>query len=120
MGKIKTHRASAKRFTTTGTGVVTRSSGATLNSSSYARYGNVVQLFVECTSSGSTSAGSNCFAGTISDTSLIPKVYGGGTSYSASSGLIGYIDSSGNITVRVVGATLATNRPFTMVFTYIV
>ena len=119
-GTRGTWRRLAVEETTTGSNVVSRSSGASLNSSEYRRFGNVVQLVLACNTTASTNTGSNCFAGTINDSALIPKTVSAGISYSASSGLIGSIDTSGNIVVRVVGSNLATNRPFTISFTYVI
>lgn len=107
--------------TTTGSGIVTRSSGGTLNASNYAKYGNVVSLHIQITSpSSSTSTGSNVFTGTINNSSYYPKVNANGVSYQSSSGIIGYIETNGSITIRVVGANLAASKQFNIGFTYVV
>jgi hypothetical protein len=106
--------------TTTGSGIVSRSTGATLTSNSYAKYGNVVSLSITVTTSGSTSAGSNCFTGTISNTSYRPKQNTNGIGYNGTSGVIGYLQTDGSITFRVIGATLPTNKTVSIGFTYVV
>ena len=106
--------------TETGTGIVSRSSGATLNSSSYAKFGNVITLDINLTSSGTTNTGSNAFKGTINNSTFYPKVSAGGTSYNGSTGLLGYIDTSGNITIRVIGANFSSGKDFSIVFTYVI
>lgn len=106
--------------TETGTGVVSRTSGAGLDGSSYVKYGNVVQLTISCKTSSAINAGSNAFQGTINNSALKPKSGINGCSYSASVALIGFIDTDGSITVRVLVSNMATNRPFTISFTYII
>lgn len=102
-----------------GTGIVTRTSGASLESSSYAKYGNIVTLSIAITTTASVSAGSNVFQGTV-DNNFAPRINAGGTSYNGSSGLLGYIDENGDITIRVIGSSIASGRPFNIVFTYVI
>ena len=106
--------------TTTGTGVVTRSGGATLSGSSYRKYGNVVQLNISLTTTSSTGVGSNAFTGQLSNSSLYPPLGANAVVYNASSAVIGAINDSGAITVRVTGATLANGSTFTLRFIYII
>ena len=104
----------------TGSSVVSRSSGAALEGSTYVKYGNVVQLTISCTTSAAVNTGSNAFQGTISNNAFKPKSGINGCSYSASVALIGYIDTDGSITVRVLASNMAKDRPFNISFTYIV
>lgn len=88
--------------TTTGTsGVVTRSSGATLSSQSYSKWGKVVTLDVYLNISTIT-AGSVCFAGTVaSGYRPASDFYGGGGSFDWSITTAGaltiYVAENGNI-----------------------
>jgi len=106
--------------TTTGTGIVTRSSGATLNSSTWRRFGNVVQLTIVITSSGTTNTGSNAFTGTINNSTFIPKIPINSSSYNGSTALNCYIDSNGNITCRVLASNLSSGKELTIGFTYVI
>lgn len=118
--EITWYRKLVLEETTTGTGIVSRSSGATLNSSSYARHGNVVTLNIEISTTSSTSAGNDVFVGTISNNTYIPKVGANGSAYNGSVGILGYINSSGNITLRVIGASLSSGKTINVVFTYVI
>lgn len=106
---------------TTGTGTATKSSGnGTMTAVSYSKYGNVVTLTLTFNNSGSaTSAGSNIWVGTISGVSL-PKTYGSGSGYFSTSGYMAELDSSGNLTIRVIGGQSAgsntTARRVTMTY----
>lgn len=95
---------------TTGTGSSTKSSGnGTMTAVQYSKYGNVVTLTLTFNNSGSaTSAGGNIWVGTISGVSL-PKTYGAGCGYYSSSGYMAELDSSGNLTIRVIGGQSASN-----------
>lgn len=102
-----------------GTNGVTRTGGATLNSSSWVRFGNVVTLYINFTTTSSTNAGSNVFTGTVAN-ELKPKLDATGNGYQGSSGLPAHIDSDGNLTVRNIAATHASGKTSSVTFTYIV
>lgn len=106
--------------TLTGTGIVTRASGATVTSSAYRRYGNVVQLTFIISTTSSTSEGSNCFTGTINNSALIPKLSINSSSFNGSTAIIGYIDNSGNITLRILNGSLPSGKESTIGFTYVI
>ena len=96
---------------TTGNGTATKSSGnGTMTAVSYSKYGNVVTLTLTFNNSGSaTSTGSNIWVGTISGVSL-PKAYASGCGYFSSSGYMAELDSSGDLTIRVIGGQSAASN----------
>lgn len=102
-----------------GTGIISRSSGATLNSSAYYKYGKVVQLRVVITSSGTTNAGSDCFIGTLNNSSLYPTQNISGIGYNGSCGVIMNVQSNGSINCRVIGANLGSGKNIGISATYI-
>ncbi len=108
---------------TTGTFTITKSSGNgnITGTPSYAKYGNIIQLFFQFDSSGgSTSAGSNVFVGSISGISLPQQAEVAGTGYYGSSGYVAIVKSNGDLTIRVISSSLATsNDPHGMSITYI-
>lgn len=104
--------------TRAGTGIVTRSGGATLVSSSWARYGNVCSVLISITATSNIGVGSNAFTGTI-NSSFIPKYKASGVTFNASSCLVGVIETNGNITIRVTGATFNNGNTADVSFTYV-
>ena len=106
--------------TTTGTGIVTRTGGANLESSTWRRFGNVVQLTIVIKSTSSTNAGSNCFTGVINDSTFIPKIPINSSTYNGSTGVNCYIDENGNIYFRVINNTYNANVESTVGFTYVI
>lgn len=96
----------------TGTPAFTKSSGnGNITSASYVKYGKVVDLFIIFnTSGGSTSAGSNIWVGTLGTSSLLPKISEvTGVGYYGSTHYIGNLNSSGTLTIRALGGTVASN-----------
>jgi hypothetical protein len=104
----------------TGSGIITRDSGATIGLSQFYKCGKVVQLRLSITSSGSTSAGSDCFTGTINSSELYPIDNIIGVGYAGSSAILFNIRNNGTISARVVGATLTNNQNIGMGVTYLV
>jgi len=104
----------------TGSNIITRDSGATLVSSLFYKCGKVVQLRLSITSSGSTSAGSDCFTGTINSSELYPIDNIIGVGYAGSSAILFNIRNNGTISARVIGATLTNNQNIGMGVTYLV
>lgn len=105
---------------TTGTGIVTRSGGATLTSSTWRRFGNVVQLTIVINTTSSTNTGSNAFTGTINNSTFIPKIPINSSSYNGSTVLNCFIDASGNVTCRVLASNLGSGKELTIGFTYVI
>lgn len=103
-----------------GSSVVSRTSGATLRSSDYYKYGNVVELRIVCDTTSSTSEGSDCFTGTINDSSLFPVDYATGVGFNGSSLQVAQISPTGDITIRVLASSLASSKAFGIHFTYLV
>lgn len=106
--------------TITGDNVVNRTSGGTITSSSYRRYGNVVELFVGINTTSSTTVGSDCFKGSLNNNNLKPPLGATTVNYNGSSVIIGSISDTGEITVRICGATLASGKGFGLRFTYVI
>ncbi len=105
---------------TTATGVVTRSSGCTLKSSTINIAGKVAQLNVVLTGpSGSQTDGTIIFVGTISNTAYRPKASARGCDTYGTSALIGWINTSGEVNIRVMDAGTY-NTTLEMAFTYII
>lgn len=101
-----------------GTTTITTSTG-TLNSHQIIRCGKIRSLRLEVSKSSATSAGSNLFAGTITNAKDIPKAYATGCGYYQSSAGIMQVETTGDITVRIVGAQLAANSKMWISVTYI-
>lgn len=98
--------------TTTGTPTFTKSSGnGNITSASYVKSGRVVDLVIIFnTSGGSTSAGSNIWQGTLNTNSLLPMASEvKGVGYYGSTHFIGNLNSSGELTIRALGGTVASN-----------
>ena len=105
---------------TTATGVVTRSSGCTLKSSTINIAGKVAQLNVVLTGpSGSQTDGTIIFVGTISNTAYRPKASARGCDTYGTSSLIGWITTGGEVNIRVMDAGTY-NTTLEMAFTYII
>ena len=104
----------------TGSGIVTRTGGANLESSTWRKFGNVVQLTIVIRSTSSTNAGNNCFTGVINDSTFIPKIPINSSTYSGSTGVNCYIDENGNIYFRVINNTYNANVESTAGFTYVI
>jgi len=88
------------QFTST---YLSRSSGQTISSYTFSVWGRWCQLTLKLNaSSGSYSAGSNIFVGKVS--ALIPKTDVMGCGFYLGGSYIGWIDTSGNITIRATSA----------------
>lgn len=108
-------------YTDTGTGTATKSSGnANITAVQWAQSGKVVTLSITFnTSGGTTAVGGDAWKGTISGV-LLPKLYSGGVGYYSSTMYVGELDSSGNLTIRVIGAQSASNsNTHRIYFTYV-
>lgn len=105
---------------TTATGVVTRTSGCTLKSSTINIAGKVAQLNVVLTGpSGSQTDGTKIFVGTISNTAYRPKASARGCDTYGTSALIGWITTGGEVNIRVMDAGTY-DTELEMAFTYII
>ena len=86
------------------TPVVTKTSGANVESASAVQVGHFVQVTIEFKNgSSATAAGMNGFTGTISGIPL-PAGNAIGASYSGGAGLMMLIDPTGSIVLRVIAA----------------
>lgn len=104
---------------TTGTDAVSRTSGATIRTSDYQKYGKIVQMRLVCDTTSSTSAGSNCFEGTL-DSSLLPSDYVTGASFNGSTAQIAQISPEGEVIVRNLVSTLNSGTAFGIHFIWII
>ena len=94
--------------TTTATPTLTSSTG-TLESASIARCGKMRSLNIAVKKSSATAAGSNVYAGQLTNADDRPATLVNAAGYFASSGAILQIAASGAVTVRIIGAQLAAN-----------
>lgn len=94
--------------TTTATPTLTSSTG-TLESASIARCGKMRSLNIAVKKSSATAAGSNVFAGQLTNADDRPATLVNAAGYFGSSGAILQIAASGAVTVRIIGAQLAAN-----------
>lgn len=103
--------------------VVTRTSGYTIGSCTLCIMGGkIAQLTLQLMGDGSTvNVGSNCFVGTIAS-AYKPRTHAGCATYSGSSGFILSINSSGGVSVRVIGAnaTMSTTNGITVDAFYLI
>lgn len=119
--KINWSRDVTFTYTDTGTGTATKSSGnANITNVQYAQSGKMVSLSITFnTSGGTTAVGGDAWKGTITNV-LLPKYYSGGVGYYSSTMYVGELDSSGNLTIRVIGAQSASNSSAHRInFTYV-
>lgn len=77
----------------------------------------MIQLLITVVTTGTTANGVNLFTGSLNK--YRPVVSGGGVSYLAGRSIPGYIDSSGDITVRNTGDVIPTGSSITIHFCYI-
>lgn len=77
-------------------------SASSISSGYVDKNGKMVFLSVQFYISSTTSVGNNVYRGTIVDNDYIPKYGATGCGYNGNSLLYGYIDSSGNIWIRVL------------------
>ena len=95
------------------------STTGTLNSSNIKRFGNVVQLTINVKNSSAIAAGGLLYKGTISTTSLRPKIVATGGGRNASRHGIGTISTAGVIEIYVSTAWSA-NAAADFSFTYLI
>lgn len=89
--------------TSTGTLSLTKSSGNSTATGTYARYGNVVALEIAITTTGSTASGGDLWTGTLN--TFTPAIGGGLTGYLGARAIITGLTTSKVITVRNAGAS---------------
>lgn len=94
--------------TTIGTPSMTSSTGS-LVSASIARCGKMRSLNIVVKKSSATAAGSNVYAGQLTNADDRPATLVNAAGYYASSGAILQISASGSVVVRIIGAQLAAN-----------
>ena len=117
---IFTSKQSGPATTTTVTsGVVSRSSGATLVSQSVSQWGKMVTCSFRIRNTEAVAVGSDVFTGTVAS-GYRPASQALGLSYYGSSGLLCAITPSGGITVRNTGAQLATGSEAGVSVTYVI
>lgn len=92
--------------TSTASGIVTRTSGANVQSSYIRIHDKTVYITVNCQATASVSSGSNAFVGAIAAGYRPSGVGGSGISYYAGTALLTNINENGTITVRVIGDAL--------------
>lgn len=94
---------------TTGSGIIQKSSGnVTVNSSSYARYGNVVTMYMSVSTSASIASGGDIGVVQVnsSNTGLYPTASGGVfVGYVGARAIIGSMNASGAMTIRNASAS---------------
>jgi len=102
------------------TPTVTKISGNTTVDNVYAhRFGNVVELLVQFRFTGSVNSGSDALHATVSGIPLpiIESTLGSG--YFSNSGLLGRLNSDGDLVIRVVGgnrSSSSTTAGFTIIY----
>lgn len=101
-------------------GVVTRTSGSTLNSSYCRQQGKVLQLVVTVTTNTSYSLADTMFVGTVSNSSLLPANYATGFGYSSSDNatITGSFSSNGDVVIRVIDGDISSGKSVTISFVY--
>lgn len=104
---------------TTGSGVISRTSGGTVTDT-YHKVGQIVHMGIHATNSSSVSSGSNFFVGTL-DSSMLPSEYVTSVAYTSALTAVLTIDTSGNVIIRNASASsMASGRNLYFGFTYIV
>lgn len=111
-------RMKGREFVSNATPTFTRSGGnGTASGLAYYRAGNVCQLKFNI-STAAVSVGSNLWEGTV--TNIDNPIEGVvGVSYYSSTVLVAFLNSSGNLTVRVLGADLVSGGSTTVSIVYI-
>lgn len=94
--------------TTIGTPSMTSSTGS-LVSASVARCGKMRTLSIVVKNSSATAAGSNVYAGQLTNADDRPATLVNAASYYASSGAVLRISASGSVVVRIIGAQIEAN-----------
>ena len=90
-----------------GANVLSRTSGLNISSrqSTLICNGEIVVVYLALTGNTSLAVGDNAFVGTLNTTNIpVPKWSAHDVTYYGSTVFVGYIDTSGNIQVRVTGA----------------
>lgn len=101
--------------TTNITNTVTRSSGLTINWQGFRIWGRVACLELKLNGSGSSTAGSNIFTGTLP--SYRPIFPAKTAEYYGAGGFIGNLDENGAITIRAISSvSLGTTLTFTWTY----
>lgn len=98
--------------------IVSRTSGASITSSKLTKIGGICQLTIKLRTSGSTSAGSNVFNGTL-NSNYLPHAESNSSTYNGSCGVNCYLDTDGEIICRVISGTMATDKEITFSYIYI-
>lgn len=106
-------------FTTITPSISISTTTGTLNSTSIRRFGNVVQLTINVKNSSAIAAGGLLYKGTISTTSLRPKIVATGGGRNAARHGIGAISTAGVIEIYVSTAWSA-NAAADFSFTYLI
>lgn len=108
---------SASTVTAATSGIVTRSSGWTINSQSIHKWGRVITVSITLNASSSVSSGNNAFTGTLAS-AYRPPVNVSASSYYASAVMTAILRTDGAITVRVGGSGSAGASGDTEAFTW--
>lgn len=87
-------------------GVVTRTSGATLTSSTIYTCDKIASVMITFTTDQAYTAGNNVFEGTITSSTYYPVVNALGLGYVGNAAVILNYQSTGNVICRVVGGTV--------------
>lgn len=100
-------------------GVVTRSSGATIQSQHFVKYGRFGMLVLGLKYTSSVSSGSNFFVGTVA-AAYRPAMRATGCEYYGNTSIIGAIETGGSITIRnASNAARTASDTFYVTFVYL-
>lgn len=117
---VKTAYDAATKSTATAD-VITRTSGATLDSSSAIKQGKVVSVTLSVTGSGTLNSGDNLFEGTLASDFYPPNLVSSTTYYGANI-VIGVINASGNVVLRWIttnGTSGGVGTSFNFTWTFV-
>ena len=112
--------SSEKPLTSSVTPIFTKSSGAATITGQATRYGNVVHLMVVLTAAESTAAGANVWFGTLDNEGLIPAHGASGSGYYGEHSIMGWLTTSGTLTIRNASNSAVVVNGGAVTFTYIV
>lgn len=100
---------------------ITKTAGSsTCGVVAYSGYGKMRMLILAFTATATISSGANVFTGTITTTDARPKIAAGGSGFYGSAAVIGNINASGTITIRMCGGSISSGGTIWVYFTYFV
>lgn len=118
-GNLECNNVGVPKYLTNPT--ITKSTGSsTCSVVAYSGYGKMRMLILAFTATATISSGANVFTGTITTTDARPKIAAGGSGFYGSAAVIGNINASGTITIRMCGGSISSGGTIWVYFTYFV